>query len=216
MLRSAPMSKPAFSIPVADLDRGPKTLRAALPHAWLRSILSDTDAEPQGDGSLDVELMKTGRNVMVRGKASARVTVPCVVTLDPLPFELNPEVFLMLSPSEGAQQAKGSRKHAEGRGESDRKRSKKRGHDGDEEELELSDDDAAKDTFDGENVVLDPFIREFLVLELPLYPRRADLPSEPTPANPPPPSAPEQDAPVDPRLQPLAEIAKRLGEQKKE
>lgn len=210
------MSKPAFSIPVADLERGPKTLKAALPNAWLRLMLADTDADPQGDGSLDVELMKTGRSVMVRGKASARVTVPCVVTLDPLPFELTPDVFLMLSPSEGAHPAKGSRKHADGRGESDRKRSKKRGHDADDEELELSDDDAAKDTFDGENVVLDGFIREFLVLELPLYPRRPDLPSEPTPANPPPPSAPEQDAPVDPRLQPLAAIAKRLGEQKKE
>ena len=212
MLRSAPMSKPAFSIPVADLERGPKTLTAPLPNAWLRLILGDTDAEPQGDGSLDVELMKTGRSVMVRGKASARVTVPCVVTLEPLPFELTPEIFLLLSPSEAAQRPQNARKS----GEPDRKRQKKRGNTGDDVEIELSEDDAAKDTFDGETVVLDGFIREFLVLELPLYPRRADLPSEPTPANPPPPSAPVAEAPVDPRLQPLAAIAKRLGEQKKE
>ncbi len=216
MLRSAPMSKPAFSIPAADLERGPKSLTAPLPNAWLRLILADTDAEPQGDGSLDVELMKTGRSVMVRGKASARVTIPCVVTLEPLPFELNPEVFLLLSPSETAQRPHGSRKSPEKPGSPERKRSKKRVNDGDGEDIELSEDDAAKDTFDGENVVLDGFIREFLVLELPLYPRRADLPSEPTPANPPPPSAPVAEAPVDPRLQPLAAIAKRLGEQKKE
>ena len=223
------MTRPAFAVPVADLDRGPKSVRFSVPEAWLRQAFADTNAEPVGDGNLEVELLKTGRSVMVRGGAQARVTVPCVVTLDPLPFELSPEIFLLLSPA--APEAPAARPSPPRRGRpqgagpepaGERKKGKNgknrgRAHgDADDGDLELSGDDAAKDTFDGETVVLDGFLREFLVLELPLYPRRADLPSEPTPAIAPPSPAPEPEPTVDPRLQPLAAIAKRLEEQNKE
>ncbi|MGC4089731.1 MAG: hypothetical protein QM756_17955 [Polyangiaceae bacterium] len=82
-------------------------------------------------------------------------------------------------------------------------------------EQELSDSDAARDTFDGERIVLDDFVREFLVLELPMYPRRSDLPSDRSPAIAPP-STETPEASVDPRLLPLASIASRLRDQKKE
>jgi uncharacterized protein len=228
------MTRPAFAIPVADLERGAKTISFQVPEAWLRHAFANTDAEPVGDGILDVELLKTGRSVMVRGNARAQVTVPCVVTLEPLPFELSPEIFLLLSPAEGAavRPAPGRRREAppprarEGEAASalagqkpERKRGKGRGRGSDEagdDEIELTQEDAARDTFDGETVVLDDFLREFLVLELPLYPRRADLPSEPTTAIAPPSPATEPVATVDPRLQPLAAIAKRLEEKNKE
>ena len=220
------MTRPAFAIPVADLERGPKTVSFQVPEAWLRQAFADTDAEPVGDGAFEVELSKTGRSVMVRGNASAKVTVPCVVTLEPLPFELAPEVFLMLAPAEGAPPGRtpGARRRSEAHAAApgakpERKPGKGRsraGAEGEDDGLELSPEDAARDTFDGETVVLDPFLREFLVLELPLYPRRADLPSEPTPAIAPPSPAPEPATTVDPRLQPLAAIAKRLEDQNKE
>jgi uncharacterized metal-binding protein YceD (DUF177 family) len=222
------MTRPAFAIPVAELEQDAKTVSFRVPQAWLEQAFAGTDAEPQGEGSLEVELMKTGPNVMVRGQAKAQVTVPCVVTLDPLPFELAPEIFLMLSPAEGATIRNPAtrrliEKHrdpgAAGASRPARKRAKNRIAGADEaadEGVELGSEDAARDTFDGEIVVLDDFLREFLVLELPLYPRRADLPSEPTPAIAPPSPATEPKATVDPRLQPLAAIAKRLEEQKKE
>jgi uncharacterized metal-binding protein YceD (DUF177 family) len=218
------MTRPAFAIPVGDLDRGPKTVSFQIPTAWLRQAFADTDAEPVADGAVEVQLAQTGRSVMVRGNASARVTVPCVVTLDPLPFDLTADIFLLLSPSPDAPAPRHApRRKAEPLPASGQKPERKRGKgrprgadEGDDDGLELSDDDAARDTFDGETVVLDDFLREFLVLELPLYPRRADLPSEPTPAIAPPSTASEPLAPVDPRLQPLAAIAKRLEEEKKE
>jgi uncharacterized metal-binding protein YceD (DUF177 family) len=214
------MSRPAFSVPAADLERGEKSVCFVVPEAWLRLAFAETGAEPQGDGTLDVELVKTGASVMVRGRARAEVTVPCVVTLDPLPFSLRPEVFLLLSPAEGAVvRGPAGRGRAENRGGPAHRRPKGRpgrleSDDFDDSELEA--DAAAKDTYDGENIVLDAFLREFLLLELPLYPRRADLPSDPTPAIAPPSSATEPKAAVDPRLRPLAAIAKRLEEKNKE
>ena len=64
----------------------------------------------------------------------------------------------------------------------------------------------------------DDFIREFLILELPMFPRRSDLPTDDAPANPPLPadSQPGGDKPLDPRLSPLAELKSRLEKIKKE
>ncbi len=52
---------------------------------------------PVRPGRLDVEFSKNGREVLVRGRAEVDVTVPCVVTLDPLPFKLEPEILLLLT-----------------------------------------------------------------------------------------------------------------------
>jgi uncharacterized metal-binding protein YceD (DUF177 family) len=85
--------------------------------------------------------------------------------------------------------------------------------------LELTEDDAAEDTYTGDQVVLDEFVREFLVLELPMMPVRSDLRSEARPAIPAAPD-PSDDSDschgVDPRLRPLAEIASRLSKKTKE
>jgi uncharacterized metal-binding protein YceD (DUF177 family) len=215
------MTRPAFAVPVADLDRGEKLVSFRVPESWLRQAFTGTDAQPRGDGSLEVELLKTGPNVMVRGHASAEVELPCVVTLEPLSFSLRPEIFLLLSPAENAvPRTPGARRRgAEPRQPPGPKKPKGRGRAGQDdidEGAELSSNDAARDTFDGETVVLDDFLREFLVLELPLYPRRADLPSDQTPAIAPPSRPSEPRGSVDPRLEPLAAIAKRLEEQNKE
>ena len=73
--------------------------------------------------------------------------------------------------------------------------------------------DAAQDTFDGEQIVLDPFLREFILLELPMFPVRQDLPSLPVEARA---SAPESETPLDPRLAPLAELKDRLAQKQKQ
>ena len=39
----------------------------------------------------------------------------------------------------------------------------------------LADDESARDTYAGDQVVLDPFLREFILLELPMFPLRSDL-----------------------------------------
>jgi uncharacterized metal-binding protein YceD (DUF177 family) len=223
------VSQPTFALPVADLERGPRSVSWVIPEAWLRGVLADTEAVPNGDGTLDAELSKNGREVMVRGKAKVHVTMPCVVTLDPLPIELEPEVFLLLEPrapvadptrgarsrTRSSKSSRGAAPAAPASATAPRARSKPVTP-GWSDDPELSPSDAAKDVYDGEKVVLDDFIREFILLELPAYPRRSDLPSGETPAIAPPSEAEPASGPIDPRLMPLAAIASRLRDQKKE
>jgi uncharacterized metal-binding protein YceD (DUF177 family) len=218
------VTKAAFVVPLADIERGPRTVTFTLDEAWLSEAFEGTDATPRGPGSATVELSKSGKSVMVRGKAEAPVTMDCVVTLDPLSFDLQPEIFLMLAPAaseaspklakkaRAAAAGKDSPTPAEGRSAVSRKRPSK--EEDDDGEL-LDEHAAARDTFEGSQIELDPFFREFLVLELPMFPRRSDLPSSEGPAiGPPSAESDGQEPAIDPRLQPLAALRSRLRESK--
>jgi uncharacterized metal-binding protein YceD (DUF177 family) len=165
-----------------------------------------------------VTLSKSGKDVIVRGRAQAHVTMPCARTLDPVNVDLDAEIFLMLTPGPVATPAKPRKapEKAQGKapaGKPQGARSKKK-----EEERVLTDDDAAADFYDGETVVLDAFLKEFLVLELPMFVVREDLRSGATPASerdPEPAQSGSADREVlDPRLAPLAAIASRLRQKK--
>ena len=225
------MTKALFVVPVADVERGPRTVSFTLDEAWLRWALEGTEATPRRAGSATLELSKSGRDILVRGRAEAALSMPCVVTLDPLDIDLSPEIFLMLAPAPSEPTAKtgktarsekkrsvagatGKEAPSEARGTAARKRGAKE----DDEEGELLDDStAARDTFEGSQIELDSFIREFLLLELPMFPRRSDLPSSQGPANGPrlvEPESGEQEPAIDPRLQPLAALRSRLRDTK--
>ncbi|MEI9939368.1 MAG: DUF177 domain-containing protein [Pseudomonadota bacterium] len=229
------MSKALFVVPVADVERGPRSVSFTLDEAWLREALSGTEATPRRAGTATLELSKSGRDILVRGRAEAAVTMPCVVTLDPLDIDLEPEILLMLAPApseptvtnrDGRSERKrsvagatgkvagatGKDAPVEARGAASRKRGAK--EDDDEGEL-LDDSTAARDTYEGSQIELDSFIREFLLLELPMFPRRSDLPSSEGPAIGPRSVEPDEQEPViDPRLQPLAALRSRLRDSK--
>lgn len=242
------MSAPLFTVQVRDLDYGDRDLDEEIPVEWLKVAFEGTEATPSGNpGRLTATVSKTGRQILVRGEARADVTMPCARTLDPVQIPVRTDLFLVLEPRHEERQAppKGERSQARagqtsgtpraatpGRAPVKGKRARgpadTSGPGGDRgpgprrpkvtEDPVLSEEDAAQDTYDGEKVVLDSFIREFLVLELPLFPLRPDLRdlhSESTPASDvPPQSAPvpaeRPDGAIDPRLAPLAAIASRL------
>jgi len=197
-----------------------------LDEAWLREALEGTEATPKRPGSATLELSKSGRDIMVRGTAEVAVTMPCVVTLDPLDIDLNPEVFLMLAPAPSEPTGRGGRAEkkrsvagASGKeppAEARAAASRKRGAKEEDEEGELLDEStAARDIFEGSQIELDSFIREFLLLELPMFPRRSDLPSTEGPAIGPRSVEPDgQEPAIDPRLQPLAALRSRLRDTK--
>lgn len=199
-----------------------------LDEAWLRETFEGTEATPRQAGSATVELSKSGRDIMVRGRAEAAVTMPCVVTLDPLEIELKPEIFLMLAPAPTEPTGKGGKserrrsvagatgKQAPSDARAPAPRKQKAQHEDEEGEL-LDPVSAARDTFEGSQIELDSFFREFLLLELPMFPRRSDLPSSPEPAIGPrlvTADPDEQEPVVDPRLQPLAALRSRLRDSK--
>jgi uncharacterized protein len=142
--------------------------------------------------------------------------MPCARTLEPITIELDAQVFLLLTPRAPAPAPKRERAERPERSAhpargGERKRSASK--DKEAAEAELSDEDAARDHYEGETVVLDEFIREHLLLELPLFPVRSDLPSEEagvTRSLPDPARADEPEE-LDPRLAPLAALRAGLG-----
>ncbi|HEX4340989.1 MAG TPA: DUF177 domain-containing protein [Polyangiaceae bacterium] len=236
---------PTFSVPLADLDYGEREIDEEIPRAWLTRALEGTEAVPRDKpGRVTVTLSKNGREVMVRGRARAYVTMPCARTLDPVDFDLDADVFLLLGPP-GAAPRPAPAKRARGTqgqfGPGQPKRTaaaaapatadpeggkkkpppklsgperRKR-----EEDAILAEEEAARDTYDADRVTLDRFLREFLVLELPMVPLREDLRSEATPAierplDPAPEEGRQAQEAIDPRLAPLAAIASRLRAKK--
>jgi uncharacterized metal-binding protein YceD (DUF177 family) len=227
------MSRPELVIPVADLERGAKQAEFTLTEGWLRRALEGTDATTTTAGKVEVTVSKNGTSVLVRGQLTADLTMPCVITLDPVPVPVRTDILLMLSPKSGATteheghvarrkprppkvEAPGAPEKVRpgperaGRGKG---AAKATGADGHWEETPILDDETAgQDTYEGHEIVLDDFVREFLLLELPMFPRRSDLPTDSPAANPPLPadSGPAGDKPLDPRLSPLAELKSRL------
>lgn len=251
------MSRPELVVPVADLERGAKQVVFVLSESWLNRALEDTGATILGPGELDVTLSKNSGEVLVRGALKVDLTLPCVVTLDPVAVPVRTEILLMLSPRSGAsvgeEQATRHRARARKRKEAreaagllerppreqleatpepsadkpraaagqrrpENAKSAGKGEGHWEETPVLTDEDAGKDTYEGHEIALDDFVREFLILELPMFPRRSDLPTGSSAANPPLPAdnQPGGDPPLDPRLSPLAELKSRLEKLKKE
>lgn len=249
------MTTEEFVVRIADLDAGPQRVTQPLGTEWLSRALADTEGEPwpesdaSASGHVDLEVAKNGRQILVRGRIRARVILPCARTLDPAPYELESQVFLVLrpAPEDAARELSVSRRAADradrtaranGPARADRGQRDGAGNGGKEskesasgakkgkrrgdwsEDPELTEEDAAVDTYSGEQLVLDDFVREFIVLEFPMFPLREDLRSDAARASSALPSGAqasgaeasqlEGDRPLDPRLSPLAELKARL------
>jgi uncharacterized protein len=204
------LDKPHFVVPVADLSSAPRRLRWEISEDWLRWALSESGATPRNcPGELRVELTKNGQQVMVRGQAQVAVTMPCVRTLDPVDVEVTPEIFLVLEPA--PEQKPPERRKSQAPSQA---RPRKRKGPSWRETPELTPEGAAQDTYAGEQVVLDPFVREFILLDLPMSPMRTTLPNEPEPARGDAESSEGKPPSLDPRLMPLLAIKSRLQNQK--
>ncbi|MET0411352.1 MAG: DUF177 domain-containing protein [Polyangiaceae bacterium] len=226
------MTQPLFTVALRDLERSDQTRSWAIPVEWLVQAFEGTEGTPEGGaGQLELYLKKSEREVLVKGKARAKVVVPCARTLDPLPLELEAEVFLMLSPRavppapkrERAPRAVERTPRAGDRapragdrtpraGDRPERAPRKRESAEDALDAELSSEDAARDHYEGETIVLDEFVREHLLLELPLFPVRSDLPSEEAgvTGSLPDPAGTDEPAELDPRLAPLAALRQGL------
>lgn len=198
--------RPLFVVPVADLEDGPKEETWSIPETFLSAALEGTEATPRGAGEVHATLSKTGREVVVLGRIEAPLTMPCARTLDPVPIDVAADLHLLLSP--GPATSPGPRKRQAGGARAEKKGKVE------EEESILTDEDTARDSYDGEQVVLDAFVREFIVLELPMFPLRSDLHSDDGPAIDTAPKTPDDAKPLDPRLAPLAVLASRMRDTK--
>jgi DUF177 domain-containing protein len=199
-----------FSVPVRDLERSDLRRSWEIPVDWLGWAFADSEAQPDGKpGTLELYLKKQGREILVKGRAQANVTMPCARTLDPVPVALEAEILLLLvpRPTPAASSPKAPRRQRKGALEP--RRSERADPEAEEAASELlSAEQAARDEYSGDQVDLDAFIREHLLLELPLFPVRSDLPFVANAATDTPPD--DSGAAPDPRLAPLAALASQL------
>ncbi|MFO0590980.1 MAG: DUF177 domain-containing protein [Polyangiaceae bacterium] len=229
---------PHFTVPAHDIDAAGLARSFELPAAWLALALGDTDVEATGDGHADVRLSKTGHDVIVRGKVRAPLQMPCARCLKDVTIPVDTELSLLLRPHKTEHtHTPGAHGHGHAHSHADKDAAKaakettakdaskdaapaKPGKDAksngvsrkpkkdEEEEYEFSSEEADTDSYDGETVVLDDFIREALLLEVPSFPLCSeDCPGIRPSAKQ---AAEAKEAGLDPRLSPLKALKTKL------
>jgi uncharacterized protein len=201
-------SRGTFIAQVHDLDIVGRDLDFTITPAWMRGALEGCEMQPAGpEGAAHVHLSKSGNDVLVRGKLDVKLVVPCARCLEPVQLSPKIDLSLLLQPAPttlptGTAAQKGGRARPEkGRG----------GKAADEpEEAELSAEAAELDTYEGEEVVLDRFLREAILLESPIFPLCSEACEGIRPAKAGDPSPEPGGSRVnDPRFLPLLELSKR-------
>ena len=135
-----------FGVPIHDLDAGGREFRFPVRAAWLRGALEGTGVTPgDRDGEVAVRLSKSGNDVVVRGKLRAELRVPCARCLEPASVLVDEELSALAVVGETSSEDE-------------------------EEEQELTEQEADMIPYDGETVVLDDFVRDALLLGIPMIP----------------------------------------------
>jgi uncharacterized protein len=188
-----------LSVTAHDIDAAGLTLDAELPAAWLDAELADASVTVQQPGQVHVRLSRTGDDVIVRGRVRAAFTVPCARCTQPAAVAVDTELTLLLQPAPKAA-LRTPANPAKGKSKTNGKA---------DEEYEFTAAEADSDTYDGETVELDPFVREAILLEVPNFPLCSEGCPGIRPAAAP---APEESEPrIDPRLAPLADVKRALS-----
>jgi len=215
-----------INIPVANIDTAGRALEAELPVSWLDEQLADADNDLKGasPGHVSARLSRSGTDVVVRGRVKASVRTPCARCLEPTNIDVDTELSLLLkaAPGQAAGEGPGEGRHSHGKRShaaikergaaagaagkpgATAKKPAKESKEKEPPEYEFSSAEADLDTYDGETVVLDDFVREAILLEMPIFP----LCSESCPGIRPSPEAGDggDTRPVDPRLAPLGAL----------
>lgn len=218
---SAAMTSPLISYAATDLDTVGLAVEKALPTDWLDEQLGDAGIRGLEPGHLSARLSRTGTDVVVRGRVDAKLGLSCARCLEPAVAEVHGELSLLLKavtppPPVKAATQKGPAKADEpkpgtrarrSRGEAEvaapaPSKPKK------EAEYEFTAEEADLDSYDGDTVILDEFVREAILLEVPNFPLCSDacagIPRAPSVEG-------QSQETIDPRLLPLAAIRSKLA-----
>lgn len=167
--------------------------------AWLRGAMEGCEMQPLGtEGLADVHISKTGNDVLVRGKVEVELAIPCARCLTSVTLRPDIELSLLLTPT--ATPTVPARRSPVA-GASGRKKDPLA-----EEDVTFDPAEADLDTYEGDKVVLDRFLREAILLEAPIFPLCSDACEGIRPA---PDSTSHPEAEPDPRFLPLLELAKK-------
>src|SRR4051812_15733258 len=92
-------------IPIHQLDSQGKDYVFVLDQAWLDRNLQETEVRgdaTQGNGSVEVHAQRNGSEILVHGKASARLVTECGRCLGPLPLTVTCDLAALYAPQAGS------------------------------------------------------------------------------------------------------------------
>lgn len=159
----AALREPLLVFPANDVETTGMAVAVTLPREWLSTQLADAEVSAREEGQLQGRLSRSGKaDVVVRGRVRAKVAVPCARCLAPSAVDVDTELALLLRPRSEAKLTLGKRQP---KPEPAAKASAHKNR-----EYEFSSEEAEIDEYDGERVVLDGFVREAILLELPSFP----------------------------------------------
>ena len=196
---------------VQEIDETGKDYDFPVTHAWLATVLVDTDVAPregEPEGHLSLHAHRQGMDVVLVGRLRASLTTPCARCLEAAAIDVDAELGALITarapepkpPKPGVSKPTGPKRHEKLRPVAD--------------ELELTPEDLLRDFYSGDTIVLDDVVREHLLLEVPIQPLCSeDCPGIPVPATVAGPADLSRDpsAPgVDPRLAPLMNLVGKL------
>jgi uncharacterized protein len=119
---------------------------SAAKDTWFSSLLKESfeeDYPKDAKASLDLHLVRTGKNVQLNGEAHIDLKPACDRCLESFDRHLDVEMHVNMAPKKDLFLPEG-------------------------EETELTEDDVNFSFYEGEAIDLDPIIREVLLLEIPL------------------------------------------------
>ncbi|MAQ18631.1 MAG: hypothetical protein CMN30_28025 [Sandaracinus sp.] len=148
----------AFVLAIPEIESAKeKKYSFAIAPQWLREAMEDTDfGAAETPGSLDLVARSMGHDILTEGRAVATLRVPCARCNEEIDWPVD-VAFTQLFVPRGAYREQ---------------------HE--DEEVELTPEDLERETYVGDEIVLDTIVRENLILEVPMTPRCPDGCADPT------------------------------------
>jgi uncharacterized protein len=175
-----------FVLQIQDLDEAGRDWNFAIGTDWLASALADTELNAGSeDGRLTVHAQRNGMDVLVQGHVEAEIAASCARCLADVPLGVDLALTALFSPE-----------HMRPEGS---------------DEIDVQLDEVNRDYYTGSQVVLDPMVREYLLLEVPMKPLCSEsCEGISVPEHLRPPDAVFGDSAPDARLAPLLKIKEEL------
>jgi uncharacterized protein len=143
----------AFVLNVHDIGDSGKDYTFELSSAWAADALRDTGlaAAAASVGTLEVHASRSGTDILVQGSLRAQLTAECGRCLGPATVTVSTPIATLFSPRGEGRPARQS-----------------------EEDLDLTPDELARESFSGDKIVLDELVRDQLIVEVPMQPLCSD------------------------------------------
>jgi len=141
-------------IPLHDLDNVGKDYSFALVPSWLDRMLEGTGVTGDASaapGEVQVHAQRNGREILVHGRAKARLIAECGRCLKGLPLDVAAEVGALYAPADAPRRPVAKTLE--------------------DDDIEIEGDEPDLETYTGDKVEIDNLVRDSLLLELPMQPR---------------------------------------------